>query len=115
MLEYLSLGVRKAFMPRRMGSRALMHGVATIAGIFGAWRFGGGFPALSFLVWYVAFFFLAHLAAIPLLTGWYMARDRAERWIRGIIEEELIHFDLKTYQRQLSRVFPGMKKPPDEH
>jgi hypothetical protein len=110
MSTYLQQGIRSSFAPRRMKSRMVMHGLATVAGIIGAWRFGFGAPLLLGILWYVAFFVLAHVACVPVIAGWYAVRDRTERWVRGIIEEELIGFDLRTYQRQLHRVFPHIRK-----
>jgi hypothetical protein len=47
------------------------------------------------------------------MTAWHAAKQRLDRRVRAIVEEELIRFDLQTYERQLGRVFPPKPKPPD--
>jgi hypothetical protein len=114
MRQYLFQGIRSTFAPKHTSSRIAMHGIATAAGIAGAWRFGADSRAIAFLLWYVAFFVLSHVVMVPMVAGWHMARDRIDRWVRGIVEEELMVFDLKSYRRQLFRVFPAAQRPDDE-
>ncbi len=75
-------------------------------GVGGPWWIG--------VAWYFGSFVGFHAAMVPFMAAWYMLSDRVELWIRGIVEEELIRFDLKTYDRQLKRVFPALHKPPSD-
>ena len=66
------------------------------------------------VAWYFGSFVGFHIVLAPFMAMWYMLADRAERWVRGIVEEELIRFDLRSYQGQLQRLLPSMRKPPAE-
>jgi hypothetical protein len=107
-------GLRIVFVPRHVHARTALHSVATVASLFVAFRMGSGSPWWTGVAWYCGSFVGVHAVMVPFMAAWYMASDRVERWIRGIVEEELIRFDLQTYERQLKRVFPGLPKPPDE-
>lgn len=106
MLRSLVAGTEAAFAPKTKPRRMAMHSFATAAGVAGAIRMDAAHSLLLGIAWYAGFFFCAHVAVVPFTTAFYMLRARVERWVRGIIEEELIRFDLRTYQRQLHRVFP---------
>jgi len=43
-----------------------------------------------------------------------MMQMRIERWVQGLVEQELIRFDLQTYERQLERVFPAAAEAPHD-
>ena len=75
---------------------------------------GWGTPMWLGMAWYFAAFVGFHVILAPFMALWFVAKDRVERWVRGIVEEELIRFDLKSYERQLQRVFPNLTKPPDD-
>jgi hypothetical protein len=93
-----------------------MHGVATAlgtAGTISALRLQGG-SSWSLLAWYFVFFGAAHVVMVPILTAWFAVVDRIERWIRLVVERELIRIDLRTYQNTLERVFPGSVDARDE-
>ena len=88
----------------------MMHAIATLVGAIAAVRFTWGAPLWQSLVVYAAFVFVAHIACVPFMTAWAMMVAAVERWVRSLIEEELIRFDLRTYQHQLARVFPEMEQ-----
>jgi hypothetical protein len=71
---------------------------------------GGGW--LMFFPGYLIAFLGFHVAMVPIMTGWELVSGRLERWVRSIIEEEMIRVDLQNYERQLRRVFPGRNEPP---
>lgn len=102
---------RIVITPRHVHSRVALHSLATATSAVIALRMGSGNP-WSGLAWYCGSFVGFHAVMVPFMATWYMLTDRVERWIRGIIEEELVRFDLKTYDRQLRRVFPVVPKPP---
>lgn len=113
-LQYVAAGVRHTFAPTTPTKRTVVHGIATIAGILAAVRFAPQHAPLGAVAWYALVFFGAHAAMVPIVSVYFMLRDRADRFVRSIVEEELIRFDLRTYQRQLSRVFPSLKPPGDQ-
>ena len=55
-----------------------------------------------------------HVALCPFLLGYYLAANRLERWVRGIVEEELIKFDMRGYEKQLQRLIPALSKAPED-
>jgi hypothetical protein len=71
---------------------------------------GGGW--LMFVAGYFLAFVGFHVVMVPVMTGWHFMSTRVERWVRSIIEEEMIKVDLQDYQRQFRRVFPGRNDPP---
>ena len=101
------------FVPRHVHARVALHSVATVVGASVALRMSGG-SWVTGIAWYCGSFVGAHVLMAPFMIAWYMATDRIKRWIRGVVEEELIRFDLQTYERQLKRVFPEPPVPPDE-
>ena len=107
-------GLRIVFVPRHVHARIALHSVATAAGVVVAVRMGGGNPWWTSVAWYCGSFVGAHVVMVPFMAAWLMAKDRAEKWVRGLVEEELIRFDLQTYERQLKRVFPGRHDEPPE-
>lgn len=109
-----SKGLRIVFVPRHVHARVAMHSLATVTSVAVAVRMTGTAPWWTGIFWYFGSFIGVHVVMMPFMAMWYMATDRVERWIRGIVEEELIRFDLHTYERQLKRVFPGLGKPPDD-
>jgi hypothetical protein len=88
--------------------------MATVTGAVVAVRMGWGGPLWADVAWYFGGFVGFHFVLAPFMAMWYMMTDRVERWVRGIVEEELIRFDLKSYERQLKRVFPGSKRSDDD-
>ena len=104
---------RIVFTPRHLHARVALHSVATASGAAAALRMGAGGPWWLVAAWYCGLFVGAHAVMVPFMALWYMGKDRVERWIRGVVEEELIRFDLQTCERQLERVFPA-RVPPDD-
>jgi hypothetical protein len=88
--------------------------MATVTGAVFAVRMGWGGPMWVSAAWYFGSFVGFHVVLAPFMAAWFMATDRISRWVRGIVEEEMIRIDLKSYERQLQRVFPTRKKPPDD-
>ena len=107
--------IRIVFVPRAMHARIAMHSFATATSAVVAARMGTlGNSWLTGIAWYFGSFVGIHVVFASFLAAWFVACDRADRWVRGIIEEELIRFDLRTYERQMHRVFPALSKAPDE-
>ena len=92
-----------------------MQSVATATSAVVAVRMGIGSSWLAGIAWYFGSFVGLHVMFASGLAAWYLACDRAERWVRAIIEEELIRFDLRSCERQIQRILPTLKKPPDDH
>ena len=111
-------GFRVVFVPRHVHARVALHSLATATGAIAAVRMGAGNPWWAWLAWYAACFIGAHVVMVPFMAAWYMATDRIARWVRGLVEEELIRFDLQTYDRQLKRVLSSpaapLAEPPPE-
>jgi len=98
-----------------MESRAAVHTVATVASLSVAFRMAFGGPIWSGIAWYFGAFVGVHVVMVPLMTAWHAVLERFDRRIRSLVEEELIRFDMHTYQSQLRRVFPTHQpKPPEE-
>lgn len=108
MLRNGSKGLQIVFVPRHLHARIAIHSMATATGMVFAVRMGWGGPLWAGVAWYFGSFVGFHVVLCPLMAMWFMASDRVERWVRGIIEEELIRFDLKSYRGQLQRVFPHL-------
>jgi hypothetical protein len=87
-----------------MHARIALHSIATVTGIAFVLRTGLGSPWWILLAWYVGTFLGAHAVMVPFMAAWYMATGRIERWIRGIIEEEMIRVDLRMYDRLIKLV-----------
>ena len=112
--------LRFVFVPRHVHARVAMHSLATVASGTVAVRMAFGGPWWIGVAWYFGSFLAIHAAMVPVLAMWYMVCDRYEGWIRGIVEQELIRFDLQSYDRQLKRVLPEGREvtpeaPEDEH
>lgn len=105
--------MRIVFVPRHMHARMALHSLATATGAAVAFRME---PATWWIClgWYAAAFLGAHAVMVPVMAAWYWARNAVERWVRALVEEELIRFDLQTYERQLQRVFPARHATPDD-
>jgi uncharacterized membrane protein len=91
-----------------------MHSFATAIGLAAAVRMAFGGAWWVGVAWYVGSFVGIHVVMVPFVTAWYAAHGRLERWIRAIVEAELIRFDLRTYQHQLRRVFPEPGVAPED-
>jgi hypothetical protein len=114
-LRNSSKGLQLVFVPRHFHSRVVIHSMATVTGAVFAVRMGWGAPLWAGVAWYFGSFVCFHVVLAPFMALWYMLTDRAERWVRGIVEEELIRFDLRSYQGQLQRLLPSMRRPPNDH
>jgi hypothetical protein len=101
---------RVVFRPKHLHARVAIHSMATVTGAVVALRMGWGSPIWADVAWYFGGFVGFHAVLAPFMAAWFMALDRIERWVRSIVEEELIRFDMKGYERQLSRVFPMLGK-----
>ena len=112
------IGVKRlhvVFMPRHVHARVAIHSMATVTGAVVAVRMGwGGAPVWAAIAGYCGGFVGFHIVLAPFMAAWYMAVGRVERWVRSIVEEELIRFDMKGYERQLQRVFPALGKRADD-
>jgi hypothetical protein len=109
-----SKGLQIVFVPRHLHARIAIHSMATVTGAVFAVRMGWGGPLWAGVAWYFGSFVGFHVVLCPFMAMYYMASDRIERWVRGIVEEELIRFDLRSYERQLQRVFPSRTKPSED-
>ena len=114
MLRNGSKGLQIVFVPRHLHARIAIHSMATVTGAVFAVRMGWGAPLWAGVAWYFGSFVGFHVVLAPFMAMWYMATDRIERWVRGIVEDEMIRWDLKSYDRQLQRVFPNLIKPPED-
>lgn len=107
--------IRIAFVPKHMNARMALHSGAAATGAACALRMGYGGPWWGYVAWYLGSFVGFHFVLIPFLAAWLMMQMRVERWIRSLVEQELIRFDLQTYKRQFERVFPAASEaPPDD-
>jgi hypothetical protein len=97
-----------------MESRAAVHTIATIASLSLAFRMAFGGPIWAAIAWYFGAFVGVHVVMVPIMTAWHAMLERFDRRVRSVVEEELIRFDMHTYQRQLQRVFPPQPKAPEE-
>jgi hypothetical protein len=114
----IKVGVKQlhvVFVPRHVHARMAIHSMATVTGAVVAVRMGwGGAPVWADLAWYCGGFVGFHIVLAPFMAAWFMVLDRIERWVRSIVEEELIRFDMRSYERQLQRVFPALAKRADD-
>lgn len=114
----IKIGLKQAhvvFRPRHMHARVTIHSLATVTGAAVAVRMGwGGAPMWANMAWYCGGFVGFHIILMPFMAGWYMAVNRVEAWVRGIIQEELLHFEMKGYERQLLRMLPTLSKRSDD-
>jgi hypothetical protein len=83
--------------------------MATVTGVVFAVRMGNG-GVWTGVAWYVGSFVGFHVVLMPFMAAWYALTYRIERWVRGIVEEELIRFDMRGYERQLQRLLPILKR-----
>ncbi len=88
--------------------------MATATGLAFAFRMGSGAPLWTGVAWYFGSFVGFHVVLMPIMATWYAIVNRVERWVRGIIEEELIRFDMHGYERGLQRLLPMIAKHHDE-
>lgn len=102
------------YVPRHVHARVAIHSMATATGLAFAFRMGSGAPIWTGVAWYFGSFIGFHVVLMPFMAAWYMISDRFERWVRSIVEEELIRFDMRGYERQLHRLLPLVGRPPDE-
>ena len=112
MLRNGSKGLQLVFVPRHFHARVVIHSMATVTGAVVAIRMGWGAPLWAGVAWYFGSFVCFHIILAPFMALWYMATFRIERWVREIIEEELIRFDLRNYKRQLHSLLPSLHKSP---
>jgi hypothetical protein len=75
---------------------------------------GSGAPLWTGLAWYCGSFIGFHVVLMPFMAAWYAISNRIERWVRGIVEEELIRFDMHGYDGQLHRLLPMLNRTPDD-
>jgi len=106
--------IRIAFVPKHMNARMALHSAATATGAVCAVRLGYGGPWWGYVAWYFGSFVGFHFVLVPFLAFWLMMQMRIERWVQGLVEQELIRFDLQTYERQLERVFPAAAEAPHD-
>lgn len=112
MLRNGSKGLQIVFVPRHLHARIAIHSMATVTGAVFAVRMGWGAPLWAGVAWYFGSFIGFHVVLAPFMALWYMLTFRVERWIRGIVEEEVIRFDLRSYEGQLQRLLPSIRKSP---
>lgn len=106
--------LRIVLYPGSMHSRMAVHSLATVTSTFVAVRMTTVGPLWwEGILWYFGSFVGLHVVMVPLMTAWHAVKAGFERRVRAIVEEELIRFDLQTYERQLERVFPPKPKPPE--
>ncbi len=84
--------------------------MATVTGVVFAVRMGSGAPLWTGVAWYVGSFVGFHVVLMPFMAAWYAVIHGIERWVRGIVEEELIRFDMRGYERQLQRLLPILNR-----
>jgi hypothetical protein len=106
--------LRSIVMPRHVHDRLIMHSLAAATGIAVVVRTSGGGSFWNASLLYMGSFVGFHLAATPFVVGWIYARARFERFVRSIVEEELIRFDLRNYDRQLKRLLPSDERNRDD-
>jgi len=102
-----ALPLRIIIYPRTNVTRAIVNVLATLAAVGIVVKLGLGSAWWVILAWYLATFVGFHVLMVPLLTLCHEISKRFDRYLRSIIEEELIRFDLQNYEKQLRRVFPG--------
>jgi hypothetical protein len=91
-----------------------IHSLATVTSTFVAIRMTTIGPLWwEGILWYFGSFVGLHVVMVPFMTAWHAAKSHFDRRVRTIVEEELIRFDLQSYQRQLERVFPPKREPPE--
>ena len=105
--------LRIVLYPSRVHSRIAVHSLATAASAFLAIRMDAGFPWWYGFFWYFGSFVGVHIFMIPFMTAWHAAGVYLNRRVRAIVEEELIRFDMRTYQQQFDRVFTRRTGPPE--
>ena len=106
--------LQEIYVPQHMHTRVALHSAATVTGVVFAVRMGYGAPLWTGVAWYCGSFIGFHVVLMPFMAAWYAVSNRMERWVRGIVEEELIRFDMRGYERQLKRLVPHLKRLPDD-
>jgi hypothetical protein len=114
----VKIGVKQlhvVFMPRHVHARMAIHSMATVTGSVVAVRLGwGGAPIWADVAWYCGGFIGFHIALAPLMAGWFLMMHRAESWIRSVVQDELMRFEMKSYELQLQRMLPALQKRKDD-
>ena len=112
------IGVKQlhvVFMPRHVHARVAIHSIATVTGAAVAVRMGwGGAPIWADVAWYCGGFIGFHIVLAPFMAAWYLMTKRMEDWVRSIVQEELMRFEMKSYERQLQRFIPALGKRTDD-
>ena len=98
--------LRSIVVPRHVHDRFIVHSMAAATGIAVVVRASGGGSWLNASLLYMGGFVGFHLVLAPFVMGWVYAKTRFEQFVRAIVEEELIRFDLRNYDRQLKRILP---------
>ncbi len=106
--------LQEIYVPQHMHTRVALHSMATVTGVVFAVRMGAGAPLWTGVAWYFGSFVGFHVVLMPFMAAWYAISNRFERWVRSIVEEELIRFDMRGYERQLQRLLPHVSRPPDD-
>lgn len=92
-------------MPRSVRTRVVLHTCATASGAalaVGLWPSGLLMAVAAYVSGFVGF----HVLLCPLYSMWLMFAEGLHRYVQGVVEEELIRYDMKTYDRQLQRILP---------
>ena len=55
-----------------------------------------------------------HVIVCPFYSAWLAFAGGMHRWVQSIVEEELIRYDMKTYNAQLQRIMPDGHKHVDD-
>jgi hypothetical protein len=102
--------LRVAFGPERAHARLALHAFAMATGMLIAARMGTEGLPLTYVAWYCVTFVAFHVVLVPVLAAWWTAQRSFEGWIRSLVEQELIRFDLQTYDKQLKRLLATTKE-----
>jgi hypothetical protein len=93
-----------------MHTRVTVHTLATATGALVVFRAWSGDP-LAALAWYAGGFIGFHVAMFPFCSLWMVTVGGMQRWVKNIVEEELIRYDMVTYDKQLQRLLPPGGSP----
>jgi hypothetical protein len=113
LLSVARAGLISVFLPKGMHTRVAMHSLATVSGVAVAVRTWTGDPVTA-LMWYAGGFVGFHVLMFPFCSLWMVMVGGMQRWVKGIVEEELIRYDLQTYDKQLHRILPADATEPPE-
>ncbi len=106
--------LRIVLYPGSTHSRTAMHAFAAAASTFLVFRMATGGPVWAGFAWYFGTFVGVHALMVPVMTAWHALLDRVDRYIRGVIEEELTRFDMRSYRADLERLLPRVPDGPPE-